>query len=463
MFKDYIQIRIKAGNGGDGARSFRREKYIPAGGPDGGDGGDGGDIIFVANSKINTLSNFDYNKLYKAEDGKNGGTNQKTGARGEDLIIEVPVGTVVYEQGKIVADLKKDGVKVYLLKGGKGGFGNMRFKSSTKQAPNFSVGGEKTDERTIVLELQMIADVGLVGFPNAGKSTFLSVVTNAKPKIANYPFTTIIPNLGVVEGYGEKFVIADIPGLIEGASSNIGLGHKFLKHISRTKLLLFLIDVTDMENNPENQLEALLNELKIYSEKYNNNIIDKEKVVVITKIDAAENDVVNEFKNKCLKKKFSVFEISSVSKKGIKELLYFVSDKVKQIKEKEIIDEKSKTFSDDSNKEILTLDNIDSNGYRLEKAKEDTFEITKVFEEERKRKGLLKGSVKEEDLKYNKFIITGKGIERIMGRVNLSDGESISYLQNMLERIGVTAELKKQDIKEGDVVDLLGFEFEWTE
>lgn len=439
MFKDYVQIRLKAGNGGDGARSFRREKYIPDGGPDGGDGGSGGDVILRANSKINTLSVFDFNKLYKAENGENGGTQKMTGKSGEDLVLEVPVGTVVYSEGKPVADLFEDKLEVKLLKGGRGGFGNTRFKTSTKQAPNFAVKGDKTKEITVVLELKMLADVGLVGFPNAGKSTFLSSVTNAKPKIANYPFTTLSPNLGVVEGYGDTFLIADIPGIIEGASEGVGLGHKFLKHIERTKLLLIFVDLSGFEYTAKYQIHNLENELKKYSEKLKN----KERIVVGTKVDILNEDEQKYLKEYAKENNLKYFEISSVSNKGLKDLLGYISKKLIKM---------PKEYLDIEEKEYV---------YKLEKP-EDDFKIEKEEVEEIK-KGMLKGRYSEEDLKYTKYIVTGLGIERLMQRINVGDYESLNYMMLSLEKMGVYSALRREGIKEGDEVDILGYKFEWEE
>ena len=283
MFVDYVKIFIKSGDGGNGAATFRREKYVAAGGPDGGDGGRGGDIIFVVDKDSNTLIDFRYNKKYKAQNGQNGSGNHCYGKSGEDLYIKVPKGTIVkdVETGKIIVDLSKDGQKEVILKGGRGGKGNSHFATSTRQAPNFAIDGEKGKEKEIILELKLLADVGLVGFPNVGKSTILSKVTSATPKIADYHFTTINPNLGVVKTeYGDSFVLADIPGIIEGASQGVGLGIRFLRHIERTRLLLHVIDASGTEGrNPVEDFEKVNEELKNYSEK----LSSRKQIIVANK------------------------------------------------------------------------------------------------------------------------------------------------------------------------------------
>lgn len=439
MFKDYVKIRLKAGDGGDGARSFRREKYIPDGGPDGGDGGDGGDIILKASKNINTLAFFDFNKLYKAENGENGAGAKMKGKSGENLVLEVPVGTVVYMMGKPVADLFENKKEVKILKGGRGGFGNTRFKSSTKQAPNFAIKGDKTKEVEVVLELKMLADVGLVGFPNAGKSTFLAAVTNAKPKIADYPFTTLSPNLGVVNGYGDTFLIADIPGIIEGASEGVGLGHKFLKHIERTRLLLIFIDISGFSYTAKYQIENLNKEL----EKYSDILKNKEKIIVGTKADIINEAEENELKKYAKENKLEYFEISSAQRKGLKELLEYIAKKLAKM---------PKIQEEFIEKEYV---------YKLEDKEEDfEIEVKKIDEV---KKAILKGSYKKDDLTYNMYIVKGRAIEKLMGRINLGDYESLNYMQLMLDRIGVMEELKKLKIKEGDTVDILGYQFDWIE
>ena len=327
MYTDYTKIFVKSGNGGNGAISFRREKYVAAGGPDGGDGGKGGDVYFITDKDSNTLINFRYNKKFKAENGQNGSGARCNGKQGQDLYIKVPIGTVVKdaETGEIVADLSEEDSKELVLPGGRGGKGNTHFATSTRQAPRFAQSGEKGIEKELILELKSLADVGLVGFPNAGKSTFLSVVTDAKPKIADYPFTTLNPNLGVVKTDDENsFVIADIPGLIEGASDGVGLGIQFLRHIERTRLILHLIDVSGFQGrNPVDDFYSINNELRNYSEK----LTKKKQIIVATKLDVAQDDTLYKELEKVAKKEgLEIFKISSITKQGLKELLVRVED-----------------------------------------------------------------------------------------------------------------------------------------
>ena len=326
MFIDYAEIEVKAGNGGDGAVSFRREKYVPKGGPAGGNGGRGGNIVIEARHNLNTLLDFRYKKHYKAKSGLPGGSSLKDGKGGDDIVIAVPAGTIVKEKdsGKIIADLKKEGQNIVIAKGGKGGKGNSNFATPTNQAPRYAEPGKPGEERKIVLELKLIADVGLVGFPNAGKSTLISVISSAKPKIADYPFTTLEPNLGIVryKDY-QSFTVADIPGIIEGAHEGKGLGHKFLRHIERTKILLFLIDITS--ENYQKDYNILFNELKSYSPK----LAEKKKIVAFSKIDIMEDSELKKLSGKKLRNSDSpVLQISAVSGKGIPELLDYLWAKI---------------------------------------------------------------------------------------------------------------------------------------
>ena len=290
MFVDYVKIIIKSGDGGNGAATFRREKYVAAGGPDGGDGGKGGDIYFEVDPDSNTLIDFRYNKKFKAEDGQNGSGSHRFGKSGSDFVVKVPIGTIVKdaETGKVIVDMSKPGQKELILKGGRGGKGNSHFATSTRQAPRFAIDGEKGKEKEIILELKLLADVGLVGFPNVGKSTILSKVTKATPKIADYHFTTIDPNLGVVKTeHGDSFVIADIPGIIEGASDGVGLGLRFLRHVERTRLLLHVIDVASIEGrDPVNDFNIINEELKKYSEK----LASRKQIIVANKIDSMQDE-----------------------------------------------------------------------------------------------------------------------------------------------------------------------------
>lgn len=421
MFVDYIKIRLKSGDGGDGSRSFRREKYIPDGGPDGGDGGRGGSIYFKVDKDQNTLTRFRYNKLYKAEDGKPGEGQKKTGKSGEDLIVLVPKGTVILTtEGKVIADITEEGKETLILKGGKGGLGNVHFKNSTRRAPNFAIAGEKTEEVEVILELRSIADVGLLGFPNAGKSTFLSVTTKAQPKIGDYPFTTITPNLGVVEANGQDgFIIADIPGIIEGASSNAGLGFKFLRHIERCKILLHLVDATGLEGDPIERFELLNNELAKYSKKARN----KEQILCINKIDAAPEENINKLEEYAKSKNIKYFKISGATKQGIKELIDYLIKKVKELPKEEIM-----------------IDDVELNKQK------DEF---KLHIEEKKGERI--------------FILSGKIVEKLLGRINVNDNESMHYFHTMLEKEGINRALKAKGIKEGDTVNILDYFFEWYE
>ena len=424
MFTDYAKIIIKSGNGGDGAITFRREKYVAAGGPDGGDGGKGGDIYFRVDPNANTLIDFRYTKKFKAQNGENGSGGNKYGKSGEDLYIDVPIGTIIRdsETGKIVADLSKEGQVELVLKGGRGGKGNSHFATATRQVPRFAQAGEDGEEKEVILELKLLADVGLLGFPNVGKSTFLSVVTDAKPKIANYHFTTIEPNLGVVKTEkGDSFVIADIPGIIEGASEGIGLGIQFLRHVERTRLLLHVIDVSGVEGrNPVQDFHTINEELKKYSEK----LSQRKQIIVANKIDIMQDDTgYKELEKLAKEQNIEIFKISGATGQGIKELLNRVSEVLKTLPKEEIVDEEDRV--------VYTL-NDDSNDFTV-----------------RKEDGI--------------FIIEGKAINRLMGRINIDDNESMYYFEKSLKQLGIEAELKKQGIKEGDTVKVLNWTFEWYE
>ena len=397
MFTDYTKIIIKSGNGGNGAISFRREKYVAAGGPDGGDGGKGGDVYFVVDKDKNTLIDFRYNKKYKATDGENGSGARCSGKAGKDIYIKVPIGTILKdsETGKIIADLSNPEQEELVLKGGRGGRGNQHFATSTRQVPRFAEDGEPGQEKEVVLELKLLADVGLLGFPNVGKSTFLSTVTSARPKIANYQFTTLEPNLGVVKAKDESsFVIADIPGIIEGASQGVGLGIQFLRHVERTRLLLHLIDVSgEGGRNPVDDFKIINDELKNYSEK-----LAKDK-------------------------NMEFFKISSVTGEGVEKLLDYVSKTIKTLPKEELVQKEERII------------------YTLEDEK-DKFTITK---------------------EKNQYVVKGEAVERIIRRVNIGDNESLYYLHKKLIELGVEEELKKQGIKEGDIVKISNYELEWFE
>lgn len=423
MFTDYTKIIIKSGDGGNGAISFRREKYVAAGGPDGGDGGKGGNVYFKVDKNKNTLIDFRYNKKYKAENGQNGSGAKCNGKYGEDIYIGVPIGTVIKDAktGKIIADLSKPDQVELVLKGGNGGKGNTHFATSTRQAPRFAQDGEKGEEKEVILELKLLADVGLLGFPNVGKSTFLSTVTEARPKIANYEFTTLEPNLGVVKTKnGDSFVIADIPGIIEGASSGVGLGLQFLRHIERTRLLLHFIDVSGSTGrNPVEDFNIINEELKKYSEK----LAGRKQIIIATKIDSMQDEsLYNDLEKMAKEKNMEIYKISSVTGEGINEILDIISKTLKTLPYEELFEIEDKLV------------------YNLEE--EEKFKIEKIS---------------------NKFVITGKAIERLMGRINIDDNESMYYFHKSLTNLGVDEKLKQMGIKEGDIVKILDYELEWYE
>ena len=424
MFVDYAKIVIKSGDGGDGAATFRREKYVAAGGPDGGDGGKGGDVYFAVDPNSNTLIDFRYTKKFKAENGQNGSGSHKFGKSGQDCIIKVPLGTIVRdaETNKVIMDLSEEGQKELILKGGRGGKGNSHFATSTRQAPRFAIDGEKGKEKEIILELKLLADVGLVGFPNVGKSTILSRVTKATPKIADYHFTTIDPNLGVVKTkYGDSFVLADIPGIIEGASEGIGLGTQFLRHVERTRLLLHVIDIAGTEGrNPVEDFYKINDELKKYSEK----LANRKQIIVANKIDSMQDDNnIREIQKLAKEKNIEVFKISAVTGEGLEELFNHVAEILKTLPKEDIVDVEDRIV------------------YTLEDDKDD-FTVQIIDGE---------------------FTVEGPAVERLMGRVNIGDNESYAYMERMLKKLGIEDELKAKAVKEGDTVKILEWEFEWYE
>ena len=423
MFTDYAKIIIKSGDGGNGAVSFRREKYVAAGGPDGGDGGRGGSIYFIVDPDSNTLVDFRFKKKFKAENGKNGEGARRYGKSGEDLYVKVPIGTLIKdaETGKIIADLSHKGQKELILPGGRGGKGNSHFATSTRQAPRFSQDGEKGIEKEVILELKLLADVGLIGFPNVGKSTFLSTVTDARPKIANYHFTTINPNLGVVKTKnGDGFVIADIPGIIEGASEGVGLGIQFLRHVERTRLLLHFIDVSGQEGrDPIEDYYTINQELAKYSEK----LVKRKQILVATKIDSMQDEnLYNDLEKLAKENNMEIFKISAVTGEGISELLKRVSQVLKELPKEELYDEVE-------DKKVYTLQE-EQEGY----------------------------TIKKED---GIFVVDGPAVDRVMRRVNLEDNESMYYFQKCLDSLGVNQKLKEAGVQEGDTVNICGWELEW--
>ncbi len=424
MFTDYVKIHAEAGKGGNGAIAFRREKYVAAGGPDGGDGGKGGDVYFKVDKDANTLIEFRYKKKFKAENGENGEGGHRFGKSGEDLYIPVPIGTVVKdgETDEVLADLSQPNQVALILKGGRGGKGNSHFATSTRQAPRFAQDGEPGEAKDLTLELKLLADVGLIGFPNVGKSTFLSVVTSATPKIANYHFTTIEPNLGVVKSkYGDSFVIADIPGIIEGASSGVGLGIQFLRHIERTRLLLHFIDVSGIEGrNPVDDYYKVNEELKKYSEK----LSKRTQIIVANKIDSMQDPKLYDELEKVAKEhNQKIFKISGVTGEGVEELMNYVSKTLKTLPKENLIEIKEK-------EKVYTLKD------------EDDFTITR-------EKG--------------KFVVKGEKVDKIMRSVNIGDYESLFYLHRKLDEIGLNQALKKQGIKDGDIVKIGDYEMEWED
>ena len=422
MFVDKAVIKIKAGNGGDGAVSFHREKYVAAGGPDGGNGGKGGDVIFVADSNISSLIDFKYKKKYVAQNGENGGRKCATGKSAEDLIVKVPKGTVVRENrtGRILADISTDEPKI-VAHGGKGGKGNMNFASSTRQIPKFSKPGFLGEEFEVTLELKLLADVGLVGYPNVGKSTLISVVSAAKPKIANYHFTTLTPVLGVVKVSEEKsFVMADIPGLIDGASDGVGLGHQFLRHVERCRLIVHVVDVSGIEGrDPIEDFETINREL----ENFDADLASRPQIVAANKSDMAEESQIERFKEYIEEKNIPFFKISAATSQGTKELIDAVStmlDTLPPVKEYEA--------------EPLTVEQ------QIEIQNEDKFTIEK-----------------EDGVYY----VESRIFEPIFRSIDLDDYSSLQYFQKVLKSSGIIKKLEEMGINEGDTVNILGFEFDY--
>ncbi len=422
MFADIAKITVKAGNGGNGLVSFHREKYVAAGGPDGGDGGHGGDVILVATPQLSTLTEFRYKKIYKAGNGQDGRAKKSSGKNGDNVYIEVPVGTLVKdaESGKIIADLKKQGDEFVAAKGGRGGWGNVHFATPTRQVPKFAKPGQKTEERELTLELKLLADVGLVGFPNVGKSTLLSATSSARPKIANYHFTTLEPNLGVVSaGEAGSFVMADIPGIIEGANTGIGLGHEFLRHIERTRILLHVVDVSGTEGrNPVEDFDIICEEMK----KFNEELTKKPQIAIGNKIDVLYDDSLKDEFEKAMKERgVEVFFISAAAHKGTDELMKVVASKLKDIPIPEF------TVEED---DFVSVKEIDKN-----------FEV----------------SVSEDV-----YSVTGDAVLNIISSTNFDDYESLQFFQSALRQSGIIDALREAGIQEGDTVKLYDIEFEFV-
>lgn len=426
MFADSAKIYIRSGKGGDGCISFRRELFVAAGGPDGGDGGRGGDLIFEIDEGLNTLNDFRHNRKYCAGNGQPGGGRRCHGADGEDMVVKVPPGTVVREaeSGKVITDMSHDNRREVILRGGRGGRGNMNFATPTMQVPKYAQPGQPAIGMEVVLELKVIADVGLVGFPNVGKSTFLSRVTNAKPKIANYHFTTLNPNLGVVDlGDGEGFVIADIPGLIEGASNGVGLGHEFLKHIERTKAIIHMVDAASTEGrDPLQDILAINKELL----EYNPELARKPQIIAANKIDVffgdEEETVITLLKEEFETKGVKVMPISAVTGHGVRELLYEVKDMLAHVSQEPVVFEK----------EFYTEE--------LE-FKQEPFTVERLDE--------------------HTFSVEGPRIEKMLGYTNLDSEKGFEFFQRFLKKNGILEELERLGVEDGDTVNLYGLSFDY--
>ncbi len=411
MFVDKVQATFEAGHGGDGYVSFRHEKFVDRGGPDGGDGGHGGDIILVASRNENTLADFRFQKHLKADDGKPGFKTNKHGRSGEDMLVSLPVGTVVFgKDGEVLADLVEDGQKEVIAQGGRGGYGNAHFKSSTRQAPRVAEKGERGELLEVTLELKMIADVGLVGLPNAGKSTLLSVVSNAKPEIANYPFTTLRPNLGMAKVGETELLIADIPGLIEGASTGKGLGDEFLRHVERTLVLVHMIDA--WQNEPVQAYKTIEEELAAYSK----GLAKRPRVVVLTKTDGLDEDIVTDIQKtiqKVVPAKTPFFTISAHTHEGVDELLYGIKD---------IVSKERKKIKKENDEAVPVIRLV---------PKEDVWSIA---------------------LEDGRYIITGRKIERFAMRTHFDDFHGRQRLRDILRKMGIMKELEKRGIEPGAVI-----------
>lgn len=422
MFVDRVKIHVKGGNGGNGMVSFFRAKYITHGGPDGGDGGRGGDVIFVGDESMGTLMDFRYKRMFKAGNGQDGGKRNCFGKDGESVVIKVPVGTVIREaeSGKIMADITKHGEEKTLIHGGKGGKGNQHFATPTRQAPRYAEPGRVAKEYDVILELKLIADVGLIGFPNVGKSTLLSMVTNANPKIANYHFTTLAPNLGVVEGrYGDSFVLADIPGLVEGASEGVGLGHAFLRHVERTKVFIHVVDAAGVEgDDPVENVRKINQEL----EAYNPELMKRPQVIAANKTDIpGSEENVERLKEAYEKEGFEVFPISAATNKGLDELLTKVAEILKNYPEDIVFEEEYEEYDEVA---------VDQEPFTIE--------------------------VEDEV-----YVVRGVGVEKMIGYTNIDTEKGFAFFQRYLKEKGIIEALEEKGIQEGDTVRIYDMEFEF--
>lgn len=424
MFADRARIIIKSGKGGDGHVSFRREKFVPNGGPDGGDGGKGGDIIFEVDEGLNTLTDYRHRRKFAAQAGEEGGKKNCHGKNGADLILKVPEGTVIKdaESGKVIADMSGDNKRQIILTGGRGGLGNQHYATSTMQAPKYAQPGGESIEIEVQLELKVIADVGLVGFPNVGKSTFLSRVTNAKPKIANYHFTTLNPNLGVVDLDGNGFVIADIPGLIEGASEGIGLGHEFLRHIERTKVIIHMVDGASVEGrDPLEDIKAINKELEACDPA----ILDKPQVIAANKMDVCmegSEEIIEKLRKEFGPKGIEVFSISAVSGQGVKDLLYHVQELLKTCPE-----------------EVTVYEPEFDPALRFFSEEPFTVEVNEEGE----------------------YVVEGPRIEKMLGYTNIDSEKGFLFFQRFLKEQGILKQLEELGIEEGDTVRMYGLMFDY--
>ncbi|GAB7054934.1 MULTISPECIES: GTPase ObgE [unclassified Paenibacillus] len=431
MFVDKAKIYVKGGDGGDGLVAFRREKYVPEGGPAGGDGGDGGDVIFRVDEGLRTLVDFRYQKHFKAQRGEKGRNKSQHGANAEDLIVRVPPGTVVIDDDtqEIIADLTRHNQEVVVAKGGRGGRGNTRFATANNTAPEIAENGEEGEERWVVLELKVMADVGLVGFPSVGKSTLLSVVSGAKPKIGAYHFTTLTPNLGVVEvGDGRSFVMADLPGLIEGAHEGVGLGHEFLRHVERTRIIVHVVDMAGTEGrDPFEDWEKINGELKLYNAK----LEERPQIIAANKMDmpGAEEHLA-EFKRRLAEtgRDVTICPISAIAKSGVQELLYKVADQLETIPEMPLVEE----LADLSERKV----------YRLEREEGEDFTIRRDNEA---------------------FVIESPSIEKLIKRTNFSTHESVMRFARILRKKGIDAALRERGAKDGQTIRIGDYEFEFVE
>lgn len=422
MFVDRVKIHVKGGNGGNGMVSFFRAKYITHGGPDGGDGGRGGDVIFVGDESMGTLMDFRYKRMFKAGNGQDGGKRNCFGKDGEGVVIKVPVGTVIREaeSGKIMADITKHGEEKILIHGGKGGKGNQHFATPTRQAPRYAEQGRVAKEYDVILELKLIADVGLIGFPNVGKSTLLSMVTNANPKIANYHFTTLAPNLGVVEGrYGDSFVLADIPGLVEGASEGVGLGHAFLRHVERTKVFIHVVDAAGVEgDDPVENVRKINQEL----EAYNPELMKRPQVIAANKTDIpGSEENVERLKEAYEKEGFEVFPISAATNKGLDELLTKVAEILKNYPEDIVFEEEYEEYDEVA---------VDQEPFTIE-------------------------------IEDEVYVVRGVGVEKMIGYTNIDTEKGFAFFQRYLKEKGIIEDLEEKGIQEGDTVRIYDMEFEF--